>query len=66
MTRKLPCSIEIAIYPELRAAEHAVRDLLLVYLVCFEMQNVGTLRGQYRTCPVRFSHSPFIFPGVAR
>jgi hypothetical protein len=44
--------VEIATYPELRAAEQALRDLLLVYLVRGEVPNVLVLvlrpRGQLR------------------
>src|SRR5262245_57484373 len=38
--RPEPYVIEIATYPELRAAEQALRDLLLVYLIRNEVPNV--------------------------
>ena len=38
-----PFVVEIATYPELRAAEQALRDLLLVYLVRGEVANVLVL-----------------------
>ncbi len=47
-----PFVVEIATYPELRAAEQALRDLLLVYLVRGEVANVLVLvlrpKGQLR------------------
>jgi len=47
-----PFVVEIATYPELRAAEQALRDLLLVYLVHGEVPNVLALvlrpKGQLR------------------
>ena len=47
-----PFVVEIATYPELRAAEQALRDLLLVYLVCGEVANILVLvlrpKGQLR------------------
>jgi len=41
--RPEPYVVEIATYPELRAAEQALRDLLLVYLVRDEVPNVLVL-----------------------
>ena len=38
--RPEPYVIEIATYPELRAAEQALRDLMLVYLIRNEVPNV--------------------------
>src|SRR5208283_5304080 len=50
--RPEPFVVEIATYPELRAAEQAFRDLLLVYLVRGEVPNVLVLvlrpKGQLR------------------
>jgi hypothetical protein len=50
--RPEPHVVEIATYPELRAAEQALRDLLLVYLVRGEVPNVLVLvlrpKGQLR------------------
>jgi len=50
--RPEPHVVEIATYPELRAAEQALRDLLLVYLVRGEVANVLVLvlrpKGQLR------------------
>ena len=47
-----PFVVEIATYPELRAAEQALRDLLLVYLIRGEVANVLVLvlrpKGQLR------------------
>ena len=47
-----PFVVEIATYPELRAAEQALRDLLLVYLIRSEVANVLVLvlrpKGQLR------------------
>jgi hypothetical protein len=47
-----PFVVEIATYPELRAAEQALRDLLLVYLVRGEVPNALVLvlrpKGQLR------------------
>ena len=47
-----PFVVEIATYPELRAAEQALRDLLLVYLVRGEVANILVLvlrpKGQLR------------------
>src|SRR5690349_2509431 len=38
-----PYVVQIATYPELRAAEQALRDLLLVYLIRNEVPNVLVL-----------------------
>jgi hypothetical protein len=50
--RPEPHVVEIATYPELRAAEQALRDLLLVYLIRNEVPNVLVLvlrpKGQLR------------------
>jgi hypothetical protein len=43
--RPEPYVIEIATYPELRAAEQALRDLMLVYLIRNEVPNVIDARG---------------------